>query len=200
MKKTAILISLALLIPAAMFADGHRGGLDARAIYDMAPGLEGQTLGEIELDDLLALGESMSIRIQEEMYVDRAAFSSLLVPGTGQFMTGDTGLGIAQFAMHLAIVGGTAVGTYLLLPEDLQNSLDNYGQTKQYFETLQYSELLPATGVFLGGMLLNGILAGWSAHGAAESARANIADGSISFEPDLRLVRGLPFIGMSMHY
>jgi TM2 domain-containing membrane protein YozV len=200
MKRLLSACILIAALPAVVLAGGPEQGLNAEDIYSISPGLEGKTLADVEVDDILMLAEGLSIDIQEDMYVKKAALSSLFIPGTGQFMTGDTGLGVAQLSLHFLIVGGTAFGAYMLLPEDLQNSLDNYGETKAYFETLTYSELLPATGVMLGGMLLNGILAGWSSHGAAESARRNIEDGSVTFAPDLRLVGGLPFIGMSMRH
>jgi hypothetical protein len=139
MKKT-IIILLVMIVPMTLFAENSTDALDSRELFSMSPNLQGKTLDEIRFDDLVILAEELSIRKQEEMYVKRMAKSSFLIPGTGQLKTGQTGLGIAQLSMHLAIVGGTALGTYNLLPQELKDSLDNYGETKAYFETLDYAE------------------------------------------------------------
>lgn len=198
--KMTVTVLIMLILPMALFAEDSTDNLNSEELFSMSPNLQGKTLDEIRFDDLVILAEELSIRKQEEMYVKRMAKSSFLIPGTGQLKTGQTGLGIAQLSMHLAIVGGTALGTYNLLPQELKDSLDNYGETKAYFETLDYAELLPASGVFWGGLFVNWLLAHWSAEGAAQAARANIEEGSVQFSPDLRLIDGMPFVGASFHY
>ncbi len=200
MKKSILIIILAGLAVFTLNADDSSEAVDAADIFAMAPGLEGAALSDVLIDDLLLLAESMSVRVQEEKYIERVARSSFFIPGTGQLMSGQTGLGIAQLSAHLAVTGGSLVAAWFLLPEQLQTGFDNYAEKKAYFETVNYRELLPSAAVLFSGNILNHLLGVWSSRGAEAAARRAVAEGGVRFSPDLRYVGGLPFFGLSMHH
>ena len=149
---------------------------------------------------------------QKAAYVRASAMASFLMPGAGQFMNKDP-LGGTLFALaDLVIKGGTLTGVYFLLPEEVRfDQLDYWNapksQVKSTWESavngMSLSDALPIAGVMAGGMLLETVLAGFSAKHAGGLARERIATGEIDFRPRPKIILmapGLLGIGMSMGY
>ena len=152
------------------------------------------TFGQIE--DLMA---DLSVPAQKMAYVKSSAFASMLVPGLGQFKNGDALAGALFFAGNLAIVAGTAVGLYYLLPPELRfDALDYLDASKAEIRTAWETaednatlrEALPFMGVATGGFLLQQIVAHISARHAAALATENIRNGSVIFTPRVGMMMG----------
>jgi TM2 domain-containing membrane protein YozV len=144
-------------------------------------------LGELTVGETVAIVSRISVARQKLAYVQRARFASFHVPGMGQFMTGDTGAGVAYLLAGLTTGVGSLVGWYLLLPEDLQfGSLDYlnepFSDIEDAWKGHSLSDYLPSIGVMAGGMLVNGIVRVLSAGAAGKSARRNIRDETVQFE------------------
>jgi hypothetical protein len=125
------------------------------------------------------------------------------MPGVGQFMAGDPVSGSLFVAGDLALFAGTVLGAYFLLPSNVQFGTGNgtagagldYLNTplvgiKNAWEANSLLAYLPSIGVVAGGMILKHLLGWWSSKSAAGLARQNIADGKVTFEPEL-----VPFWG-----
>ena len=145
------------------------------------------TFGEIE-----ELSAALSIPAQKMAYVRSSAMASMMVPGLGQFKNGDA-LGGALFLLSdIAIVTGTAVGLYFLLPPELRfDQLDYFNSPpsdihaawETAHETATFREMLPIMGVATGGLVLKHLVAGFSARHASKLAAENIQNGTVTFEP-----------------
>jgi TM2 domain-containing membrane protein YozV len=199
MKRT-FTVAVLVLAAIAAFADHHVDGLDAEALISMAPSLDGKALSEVTVNEILAVAEELSIREQEQAYVYKIAGASWMVPGAGQFKTGNVGEGVLQLGLHLGVVGGTLFGAYALLPQDLKDILDDKAALETYFSEFRFEELWQANAVLAGGMILDGLIRGWSSHSAARSARAAIDEGRVMFEPNLTFLGGHLGVGMRMHF
>lgn len=145
------------------------------------------TFGEVE--DLMA---RLSVPMQEAAYVDHARKASYMMPGAGQFMTGDKLSGALFLTADLLVAAGTLTAVYFLLPPELQFGSLDYLNTphseikaawQNAAESATFMEALPTLGVMTGGMLLHKGLAVFSAKRAASRARQNIEDGTVVFEP-----------------
>jgi hypothetical protein len=160
-------------------------------------------IGALTVGDLAQVAARLSVASQRLAYVNRAAISSMIMPGAGQFMTGDTLGGVLFMTGNLALVAGTLAGVYFLLPADLQfTSLDYYtapfSTIKATYESHSMQEYLPAAGVMAGGMLARALLAHVSARLATEEARENIAKGKVTFQPRMDFRNGGFMMGMRM--
>lgn len=149
-------------------------------------------LGEVTLSDFQDLAGELSIPLQQSAYVRKASIASMIMPGMGQFITGDTVGGSLYVVADVAIVAGTLVGLYFLLPPELQFDQLNYftstrAEIKTAWQTakdnMTFANSWPIMGVAAGSMLLQHGLRFLSARQAAGQARANIADGTVKFEP-----------------
>ena len=156
-------------------------------------------LADLTVGDLKALADEQSVQMQKKHYVLSAGFASYLLPGVGQFKTGDPVGGSLHLLAQLAIVGGTAYGAYTLAPPEILVS----GLTKQarhdLIETLWSTnpeKMAPAAAVMAGGMTLALINQIWASRDARAQAVDNIKEGKVTFEPyDM----GTGF-GMKMRY
>ena len=211
MKKILVtfLVSSALFVGAGMtpvFAQkadeplGFEAELDA-ALNEMAS----TQLGTVTMADLAKLADRLSIAQQKLQYVQRARRASFMVPGAGQFMTGDTLGGSLFLAGDVAVAAGTLLGAYFLLPSNVQfsnldyldASLSSIGNTWQSNSIVSY---LPSVGVLLAGAVVKGILRHISAVSAAREARENIADGKVTFTPRFDFDRHGFGMGWMMRY
>ena len=77
------------------------------------------TFGEVE--DLVA---RLSVPMQEAAYVDHARMASYMMPGTGQFMTGDKLGGALFLTADLLVAAGTLTAVYFLLPPELPRQIE----------------------------------------------------------------------------
>ena len=145
-------------------------------------------LGTLTGADLVRMAGRLSVAQQARAYVTRVSMASMLFPGTGQFMTGDTVGGVLFVTGDLAVMVGAMIGTYYALPPDLQFGSINYyadkfSTIKAAWENHSAQNYLPAFGVMAGGLILKGILGHVSSRLAAQAARRNIADGKVTFTP-----------------
>lgn len=129
--------------------------------------------------------------------------ASMVIPGVGQLISGDTLGGSLYLTADLAVVAGTLLGAYFLLPSNVQfNQLDYFNtplttisSTWNGNTVLQY---LPAAGVMAGGMLVKMILGHFAAVGAAHDAREAISQGKVTFTPHFGPMGGGGGMGMGM--
>lgn len=160
-------------------------------------------LGSVTGADLQQLLMRVAVAEQKVRYVQRVRTASLLYPGVGQFMTGNPGAGTLFAVGDLAIVAGTLVGAYYLLPANVQfNSLDYLNAPLQTIHDrwtgnslLSY---LPSWGVMAGGMIVKHLLGVFAARDAAQDARRNIAAGKVTFQPSFGFWGDGLHMGMGM--
>lgn len=209
-KLVAMLVLISLFSFSALWAEEkgeqghghshHDDKFSSQDVYEMVPSLDGKTLSEVTTNELLGLAEKISIRQQEEAYIDGVTFASFVVPGTGQFITGNAGLGALQLTLHLGIVAGSLYGAYEFLPDDIKNATQSKAGIEAAFDNATFEELLPSLGFLAGGALLDGILSSWSASGARRAAEENVRSGKVTFEPDLRVNALGAFFGLGIGF
>lgn len=149
---------------------------------------ESDSIEDLAIADLRDLSAQLSIVAQEEDYVRSARQASRIFPGAGQFMIGEPGRGVAFTAGSIAIVAGTLVGTYFVLPNKVQFHEtdyinDSFQEIGQAWRDQSIFSLLPAFGVLVGGGIVHGILGEVAATDAESRARAQIESGTKRFEP-----------------
>lgn len=169
-------------------------------------------INDLTLGEINALMAEISVPIQEAAYVSHARSMSYMMPGAGQFMTGDKVSGALFFAADLLVKAGTLTGVYFLLPPELQfGSLDYFNAPHSEIkaawesaaESASFMDALPTLGVMTGGMLLHKVLGVLSAKNAASRARQNIEDGTVVFEPRTSFFsskHGMFGVGMGMRF
>jgi hypothetical protein len=188
-----IIMALVALTAAAAFAAAQDQAPPPAQPDDVSAVLQeiaATQLGTLTGADLVRMAGRLSVAQQARAYVTRASVSSLLFPGTGQLMTGDTVGGALFITGDLAVIVGAVLGTYYLLPANLQFGMTDYytepiGSIRTKWENHSLQDYLPSAAVAAGGMLLRGILGHISARLAGQAARRNIADGKVTFTPRL---------------
>ena len=207
MTRTVIVMVLCTALAAAACAQEKapdRFGFDQElnaALQDMS----GTQLGTMTVGDLEKLAGRVSIVVQKIQYVQKVRRASFLLPGSGQFMQGDALGGTAFLAGDLAIVTGTLIGAYFLLPTNVQfRDLDYFhvplGSIRTAWESNSLVDYLPSIGVFAGGMILRAVLGHFSAENAESEARASIAEGKVTFTPNLDVFSHGFGVGMRMGF
>jgi hypothetical protein len=203
MKRSIIALAMTAALAAAAFAQekapetfGFQQELSAE-LQDMS----GTQLGTLTIGDLEKVAGRVSIVVQKIRYVQKARRASFVFPGAGQFMTGDTLGGSLFLAGDVAIMAGTLLGAYFLLPSNVQFSRLDYlntslGSIRTAWESNSITNYLPSIGVLAGGMILKAILGHFSSVDAESRARANIAEGKVTFTPNLDVMG--PGFGMGM--
>ena len=167
--------------------------------------MSGDQLGTLTVGDLIRLGERISVAEQSARYVEKARAASQMLPGVGQFMTGDTVGGSLFLAGDVALMTGMLIGAYALLPSNVQFSSLNYfgdpiGNIRSRWESNSISDYLPSAAVMLGGMIVKAVVGHFAAEDAARRARENIAAGKVTFTPNLEFLgRGVD-AGMRMRF
>jgi hypothetical protein len=222
MKKWLVVFSILMLAAGALFAGspGHsrRGdhhpmmGREAELLEEqldaVLAGEENTVLGELTVGEAQDLLGEISIAYQKAAYVTKSRTMSLMMPGMGQFMNDDPGMGALFLSLDVLTGVGTLLGAYFLLPGELQFGQLNYF-TEPYatIETAwkgqSFVDLLPSLGVLAGGGLVQAILRGVSGNHAANLAEQRISAGEITFEPKLAILPvgpGAMGFGMGMKY
>ncbi|MGA2975535.1 MAG: hypothetical protein ABSF77_09525 [Spirochaetia bacterium] len=167
--------------------------------------LSAAQLGTLTVGDLEKVAERVSIATQKIQYVQKARMASFMLPGAGQFMTGDALGGSLFVAGDLTVAAGTLLGAYFLLPTNVQFSSLNWftaplSNVRTTFESNSFVQYLPSLGVMAGGMLLTAVLRHFSAGIAARDAWQNIQNGKVTFTPTLGFLdRGFG-VGMRMRF
>jgi hypothetical protein len=211
MKRACMVIAAAAVIAAgaAVGAGAQQAlsptGLEA-ALGAALQEMSASPLGTLTVGDLARLAARISIADQQERYVERARNASWHFPGAGQFMTGDAAGGSLFLAGDVTLIAGTLVGAYLLLPSNVQfSSLDYFrdplSTIRTRWEGNSVVDYLPSCGILLGGMIVKHILGHFAAVEAEKRARQNVADGSVTFSPNLEFLDGRRAgFGMRMRY
>jgi len=173
----------------------------AAALQDVAS----TQVGTLTIGDMVKIAERVSIAEQKIHYVRKVRMASMMLPGAGQFMTGDAVGGALFLAGDIVVVTGTLVGAYYLLPADLQfNSLNYFtspfSTIRSTWESHSFVDLLPSMGLMAGGFILKVIIGHVSAAGAARGALRNIADGKVTFTPNLGFMGHGFGMGMRMQF
>jgi hypothetical protein len=200
----ASMVFAAVLTAQGLYAHGY-DGLTPEEIQAAAPEAVGKKVSELTVAEWAALAGAASVAKQEDRYVGRAKFLSFVVPGTGQFIVGDTGGGFIRMGTELAIIAGTATAYWLLLPDDLQDSSlsrsERRSLMRDYWEDGDGAKVLPAMAVAAAGFTLSIVNRVLASSDAGKTARSNIESGKVVFEPKVYLDRGrFGFgIGMRMH-
>jgi hypothetical protein len=198
--KTILAILLGVVLSLGAYAEPRQHGkselaaeisgiLDRNASAQLAT----MTVGDVEK----LMGE-ISIAGQKAAYVQHARMASFLLPGVGQLITGDPVGGALFLAGDAAVFAGSVLGAYYLLPANIRigtgsgtdaNGMDYLNTPVANIKTAWGSNsalaYLPSVGVMAGGMLLRGVLGWWSSAGAVDLAKRNIADGKVTFQPEL---------------
>lgn len=166
-------------------------GVTPAQVLEAVPTAADKTPAEWTLAERLAISSVFSVAMQESMYVRHAGMASFLVPGAGQFMVGQAGAGALHLGAELLIAGGAIAGMYFLTPDDLMDhSLtmdERHALMASYLTPERIGELLPGMGVAAGTWVLSMVNRTLAARGAVRGAQANLADGTVSFEPVIAL-------------
>ena len=172
------------------------------ALADMAS----TQLGTLTIADMEKIAGRLSIAEQRYHYVRGVERISFHFPGAGQFMTGDPLGGSLYLAGNIAVIGGTLIGAYYLLPSDLRFSssfnyfTSSYSQITTAWASHSFVDYLPSAAMLAGGFIVRAVLGHFSAVDAGRRARQNIADGKITFTPNFDFRDEGFWMGMRMRY
>jgi hypothetical protein len=201
--KKIFLVLLIAVIGFTLSAMPHERGNTQDDILDILPEIGDKTIDELTISERLSISEILSVQMQKNMYVRHAAKSSFIIPGLGQFMTGDPLAGTLHLVGEAAIIGGVITGLYFLLPDELlDGSLtkdERHDLMENYHTPDNIGEILPAMGVVVGGVLLSVINSMLASHGAAENALVNIESGDVTFQPYVNVGKTIG-IGLRMNW
>ena len=116
-----VLIAFFALLPAATEeVHRHHHGDEMRYDYYMEAMQEalreqGDTeLGSLTLNDLNNIAGQLSISLQKSEHVARSKAASWALPGVGQFMNDEVGLGILFLSADVVVWTGAILGAYFL--------------------------------------------------------------------------------------
>lgn len=187
MKTVVPLLALALLGAAAL------GASPSAAVPSMAAEVSaaldeysGTDVGDLTVGDLQDIASRLAAAHLKASFVPRSAKMSMMVPGLGQFVNGDPVSGALFMTGSAAVTAAAVAAAWLLLPLDVQPQtlfVAPISSFKARVEGHTPLEYLPSAAAVLGGMLLDGLLRGASAHHAARLAAKNIEEGKVTFEP-----------------
>ena len=104
MKKLLFSI-LILSVAFSLSAQPGKHGLTPAELLAVSPGIGDKTPDQLTIAERLAISGAISVEHQKNAYVHRAAVASFLIPGAGQFMTGDTWSGVARLSGEILIHG-----------------------------------------------------------------------------------------------
>jgi TM2 domain-containing membrane protein YozV len=223
MKKWLVIL-LVVTVAGSVFAGspGHSRSMDHRSMTWMGideefleqqleaalAGKKNTAIGDLTIGEAEELLGEISIAYQKAAFVAKSRAMSMMLPGLGQFMNDDVGMGVLFLSADLLVGAGTLLGAYFLLPDELRFDQlnyfnDSYATIKGQWEAQSFADFLPSIGVLAGGGLIQLVLRGVSSKHAARLAERNIAEGKITFEPKvytLPVGPGAMGFGMGMKY
>ena len=172
------------------------GGWFALGAQDANAGTNGipqnileKKIADLTVGDLEAIAAAQSVERQKRHYVGTAEIGSFLIPGVGQFMTGDKVGGSLHLAGQVALAAGTMYGAWALLPSDFRDSglsrSERRDLVKEYKDDGERNRLFASAAVMTGGFALSVIHGIWAATDAKNQAIENINEGKVTFEPSL---------------
>jgi hypothetical protein len=200
-----ILAALAVIAACAGAQEGLAPAGITAEIGEALNEMSASPIGGLTVGDLARFAERVSVAEQKARYVQKARMASWMIPGAGQLMTGDMLGGSLFLAGDIALMAGTLIGAYVLLPANVQFSGIDYlndplSGIRSRWEGNSIGDYLPACGIMLGGMVLNRVLAHFSSVEAAKGARRNIAEGKITFTPNFEFLGRSFGMGMRMRF
>ena len=175
MKRILVAVILSAVLAAAAGAEGVDAWAQARSSLKTS---------DLTVADWKALAEAESVERQERGYVMGASVSSFLLPGLGQFKVGDPLGGTLNLVGHVALVGGTLYGAWLLMPADIKNA--DRDQRREKFGATLFSDpaqVAPVVGIVVGGVALSIVQRFWASGDAKAQALSNLESGKVVFEP-----------------
>ena len=169
---------------------------------------ESAVLGDFTVGEAQELLGEISIAYQKAAYVSKSRAASFMLPGMGQFMNEDPGMGALFLSLDVLTGVGALLGAYFLLPDELQFDQlnyfnDSFQNIENEWKSQSFMDLLPSLGVLAGGGLVQVILRGVAGSHAAKLAEQKIAAGEITFQPKLSILPmgpGAMGFGMGMKY
>ena len=194
-------LSLFLILTTAglSFAGPNKGG-DRTSEYDflqkeiemILAQEKGKKIGEYTLEEALKLQGQLSIVRQKAAFIKKSKTASFIIPGIGQFMNKKPLAGTLFLAGDILTAAGTIIGAYFLLPADLRVDQLDYFNTplatiKDNWKSKTFVDMLPSAAILAGGLVVHTVLRIFSSKNAAALARQNIAEGKITFEPQLSI-------------
>jgi hypothetical protein len=210
--KRCLPVLLLLALPALLFANpgfvpfatgrvmrGDVGPYEKSEILTIQDELGARKIGDIEIATLLSVRDRLSVAQQKDEYVRDAGIRSFLLPGLGQLQQGDTASGIGFLALDLAVITGTFLGAYYLLPADLRlDRIDYFGSNFSAINNAwcshSFTDYLPAFAALVGGMVVDQTIRHWSAATARRGAARAIDDGRVQVTPRI----GTGFMGFNV--
>jgi hypothetical protein len=199
--KKLLLLFLMVTVAASVFADGflegNKYGNDDYQVYReeaavILKSMDNAPIGEFTLKEIKELNLELSIPFQKMQFVKESKAASAIIPGMGQYMNNDPLGGTLFLVSNIAVITGTIIGAYYLLPDELKfDSLDyfhdSYFTINERWENQSFADMLPSMGIIAAGFVVDGIIRFISATHAGNLAQKNIAEGKIQFEPKLIL-------------
>jgi hypothetical protein len=147
-------------------------------------------LGTMTVGELQELAGQISIAEQKAQYVRAAGMASMVLPGVGQLIVGDALGGSLYLLGDIGVLAGTLVGSYFLLPVNVQfGQLDyftaSHSTIRTTWQSNPFTDYLPSLGVVAGGVAVEMVLRWLSSTDAAAAASSNVKSGKVTFEPKL---------------
>ena len=185
--RKALFVAVALAAAAVAFSLPRTVNPVADTLKAMIGEKRSSEMGSMTVADLEEAVARLSVAMQQEAWIHGSAMASMMMPGLGQLRNGDALGGSLYLAADIAVKAGAMVGAWFLLPGDVQ--LNYFTTPISTIETAWRShtvaDYLPSLGVMAAGVLLECVLRGFSASGAARLAERGVADGTVTFEPVL---------------
>ena len=162
----------------------------AREVIEILEDAGDLPLADLTVSDLLRVIDLASVVHQQQRHVGKSAGLSLIVPGLGQYVNGETGRAFGFFAANLAIKGTAAAFGYILMPASVRFANLNYLQTpiadiETRWKNLTAAEFLPSAAVAASGFILSAIVRHIASRDARDLAMQALEDDTVVFEPML---------------
>ena len=138
--KKLLLLFLMMPVVASVFADGlveingyehddYRVYKEEAAVILEA--VDNTPIGEFTLNEMKEVAFDLSIPFQKMQFVKKSKIASAILPGLGQYMNNDPLGGTLFLISDIAVITGTLIGAYYLLPDELKfDSLDYFGDSR----------------------------------------------------------------------
>ena len=191
--------------PAASTPEASPPSFMEQEIEAAAAELSSAQVGTMTVDDLEKIAAHLAIAVQKERYVERIQERLIHASGRRAVHGRRHSGGWLFVAWDVTVLAGTLVSAYFVLPANVQfGSLDYLNAPLSSIQTAWGSNsllsYLPLAGVLAGGMILDIVLRHVSADNAARTARKNIAEGKVTFQPSFELDEGRLGFGMRMSF
>jgi hypothetical protein len=183
----------------SMFKGDAAGIYVSAELESVETALADRSFGDLTLAELAPYRDRLSVAAQKDAFIKEIKLSSFSTPGFGQFWMGMTGAGVGFLSLHMALLAGSIVGPFFLLPEDLRQI--NYFETplkdiSDAYASHSYNDFSLAFAVSGAITLVDTVVRFWSASAAGSEARNRVDQGRQTFTPKF----GLGYLGFGMSY